>query len=131
MRMLVVEDDPLIREMVVEHLQEQGFDVRKAADGKEALSWCKRRKADALVTDVVLPGGIDGWQIAELAAGCLGYVPSCKAENRLSANHRSKCSSIQSRRFFTQRSSPPPPPTSSASAPVTMTAEEVRTLIDA
>ena len=37
----------------------------QAADGKEALSWCKRREADVLVTDVVLPGGIDGWQIAK------------------------------------------------------------------
>ena len=56
--MLVVEDDPLIREMVVEHLQEQGFEVLQAADGKEALPWCKRREADVPVTDVVLPGGI-------------------------------------------------------------------------
>ena len=65
MRVLVVEDDPLIREMVVEGLEEEGFEVLQAADGKEALSWCKRREADVLVTDVVLPGGTDGWQIAE------------------------------------------------------------------
>ena len=65
MRVLVVEDDPLIREMVVEGLEEEGFEVLQAADGKEALSWCKRREADVLVTDVVLPGGIDGWQIAK------------------------------------------------------------------
>ena len=65
MRVLVVEDDSLIREMLVESLRDEGFDVIQAADGSEAMSWCKRREADVLVTDVVLPGGADGWQIAE------------------------------------------------------------------
>lgn len=65
MRVLVVEDDPLIRDMVVDALQDEGFEVLQAADGPEALSWCRQRAADVLVTDVVLPGGIDGWQIAE------------------------------------------------------------------
>jgi DNA-binding response OmpR family regulator len=62
---LVVEDDPLIREFVVEALREEGFDVVHAADGEEALEWCRRRFADVLVTDVRLPGEVDGWQIAE------------------------------------------------------------------
>jgi DNA-binding response OmpR family regulator len=64
-RVLVVEDDPLIRDMVVDALQDEGFEVLQAADGREALSWCRQRAADVLVTDVVLPGGINGWQIAE------------------------------------------------------------------
>ena len=65
MRVLVVEDDPLIREFVVEALREEGFDVVQAADAEEALEWCRRRFADVLVTDVRLPGTVDGWQIAE------------------------------------------------------------------
>ena len=36
-----------------------------ASTGEEALDWCKRHVADVLVTDVKLPGNIDGWQIAE------------------------------------------------------------------
>jgi DNA-binding response OmpR family regulator len=64
-RVLVVEDDLLIHDMVVDALQDEGFEVLQAADGREALSWCRQRAADVLVTDVVLPGGIDGWQIAE------------------------------------------------------------------
>ena len=63
MRILVVEDDVLIREFVVEALREEGLDVIHARNGEEALQWCK--VADVLVTDVKLPGGIDGWQIAE------------------------------------------------------------------
>jgi DNA-binding response OmpR family regulator len=63
-RILVVEDDPLIREFVVEALREEGFDVIHAADGEHALAWYGRQAADVLVTDVKLPGKVDGWQIA-------------------------------------------------------------------
>ena len=65
MRVLVVADDPLIREFVVEAVRKEGFEVVHAADGEEALKWCRRRFADVLVTDVRLPGKIDGWRIAE------------------------------------------------------------------
>ncbi|MGY8637045.1 response regulator [Bradyrhizobium sp. 14AA] len=65
MRVLVVEDDPLVREFVVETLREAGYEVIHASTGEEALAWCKRQVADVLVTDVRLPGTIDGWQIAE------------------------------------------------------------------
>jgi CheY-like chemotaxis protein len=64
-RILVVEDDPLIREFVVEALREEGYEVIHAANGEEALAWCGKRVADVLVTDVRLPGPVDGWQIAE------------------------------------------------------------------
>jgi len=64
-RILVVEDDALIRESVVEALREEGYVVIHAANGEEALAWCGRQAADVLITDVKLPGDIDGWQIAE------------------------------------------------------------------
>ena len=56
MRILLVEDDPLVREIVVEALQDEGFHVIEASDGEEALAWCKQRVADVLVTDIRLPG---------------------------------------------------------------------------
>jgi len=64
-RILLVEDDPLIREFVVEALREEGYHVVHAANGEEALAWCGRRVVDLLITDVKLPGSVDGWQIAE------------------------------------------------------------------
>jgi CheY-like chemotaxis protein len=64
-RVLVVEDDHLIREFVVEALREAGYDVIHASTGEEALAWCKRQAADVLFTDIRLPGKVDGWQIAE------------------------------------------------------------------
>lgn len=65
MSILLIEDDPLIREFVVEALREAGYHVIHASSGEEALAWCNRRVADVLVTDVRLPGQLDGWQIAE------------------------------------------------------------------
>ncbi len=65
MRILVVEDDPLIREFLVDTLREEGHHVIHAADGEEALAWCRRRVAEVLVTDIRLPGTVDGWEIAE------------------------------------------------------------------
>jgi CheY-like chemotaxis protein len=49
----------------VEALREEGYDVIHAANGEEALAWCGRRIADVLITDVMLPGRVDRWQIAE------------------------------------------------------------------
>jgi CheY-like chemotaxis protein len=54
-----------MREFVVEALREEGHHVIHTADGEEALEWCRRRAADVLITDVKLPGQVDGWQIAE------------------------------------------------------------------
>jgi DNA-binding NtrC family response regulator len=64
-RILLVEDDPLVRELVVEALREEGHEVTHAANGEQALVWCKRQIADVLITDIRLPGEVDGWQIAE------------------------------------------------------------------
>jgi CheY-like chemotaxis protein len=55
-QILFVEDDPLIREFVVEALHDEGFHVIQAGDGEEALAWCMQRVADVLVTDIQLPG---------------------------------------------------------------------------
>src|SRR5690348_16312205 len=65
LRVLVVEDEMLIREMVVEALTDAGFEVLEAVNGEEALSFCDQGAPDVLVTNVCLPGRIDGWEITE------------------------------------------------------------------
>jgi CheY-like chemotaxis protein len=64
-RVLVVEDDALVREMAVEALHDAGFDVMEAEDGRAALEMCGSTDLDALVTDIRLPGPISGWDVAE------------------------------------------------------------------
>jgi CheY-like chemotaxis protein len=53
------------REFVPEALRDEGFQVIHASSGEEALAWCRQQVADVLVTDIRLPGPIDGWQVAE------------------------------------------------------------------
>jgi len=64
-KVLVVEDEYLVREVAVGALQDAGFHVLGAADGEEALAHCKDDVPDLLFTDIRLPGEVDGWQIAQ------------------------------------------------------------------
>jgi CheY-like chemotaxis protein len=65
LKVLVVEDDGLVRAMATEALLDAGFAVLEATTGEEALNYCRQRIADVLFTDIRLPGAIDGWEIAE------------------------------------------------------------------
>ena len=64
---LVVEDEPVIRDLVVEVLQELGYRALEAADGLAGLKVLQsRERVDLLVTDVGLPG-LNGRQLADHA----------------------------------------------------------------
>jgi DNA-binding response OmpR family regulator len=56
---LVVDDEPQVREIVATYLEREGFTVRTAADGTEALAELARKRADLVVLDLMLPG-VDG-----------------------------------------------------------------------
>lgn len=65
---LVVEDDPDVRQIVMESLTELGPTIIEAKDGKTALSQIDEHpEIDVLFTDVVLPGGMSGYDIADVA----------------------------------------------------------------
>ena len=53
---LVVEDSPSELELISHFLNESGYKVIKATDGKEALEKLESEKPDAIITDVVMPG---------------------------------------------------------------------------
>jgi signal transduction histidine kinase/DNA-binding response OmpR family regulator len=66
--LLVVEDDDQVRELTVEMLQGLGYRVVVAPNAKAALALLKGKKMfGALVTDVVMPGGMSGIQLAKTA----------------------------------------------------------------
>lgn len=67
-RILVVEDDALVREHVVHLLQELGYRVSVAESGAQALEQLAvTPDIDLLFTDVVMPGGMSGRQLADEA----------------------------------------------------------------
>ena len=74
---LVVEDEPLLREMAHLILQDCGYKVLEAGSGAEALQVWERNPGaiDLIVTDIVMPGGMTG---RELAAKLLDQHPRTK-----------------------------------------------------
>ncbi len=59
---LVVDDDPTVREVVVSYLRAGGHRVREAADGETALTEVVEARPDIVVLDLMLPG-IDGLEV--------------------------------------------------------------------
>lgn len=63
---LVVDDDPLVRMVAVEILEELGYHVLEAGDGPAAMRIMNSAQPiDLLITDVGLPGGMNGRQLAD------------------------------------------------------------------
>ena len=62
--MLVAEDDPAIRELILHHLQRENFDALAVTDGQAALR-AARELADVVILDVGLPA-IDGFEVARM-----------------------------------------------------------------
>ncbi|KAF0846816.1 response regulator transcription factor [Nocardia caishijiensis] len=61
-RILVVDDEPMIVELLSTSLRFQGFEVATAADGAAALDATRKFRPDALVVDVMMPG-MDGFTL--------------------------------------------------------------------
>ncbi len=64
---LLVEDNDMVRDFAQTVLEVKGYKVLVASQGSEAIDLCRRYQGiiDLLVTDVVMPGGISGRQLAE------------------------------------------------------------------
>jgi two-component system cell cycle sensor histidine kinase/response regulator CckA len=64
-RILIVEDDPLNRQMLQCCLEDQGYEVGVALTGDEALELAARNPPDVVLLDVVMPG-LDGYEVCRL-----------------------------------------------------------------
>ena len=63
-RVLVVDDDPHVREILDRFLSQRGFDVQTAADGEEALRSMPTYQPDVVLLDIWMPN-VDGIQALE------------------------------------------------------------------
>ena len=60
MRLLVVDDEARIRELVAKYARHEGHQVKEAADGETAVALCRSEPFDMIVLDVMMPG-MDGF----------------------------------------------------------------------
>ncbi|GAA4880668.1 response regulator transcription factor [Kitasatospora terrestris] len=67
-RILVVDDDPTVAEVVAGYLTRAGHRVERAADGRQALALADAHRPDLLVLDLMLPG-IDGLEVLRRLRG--------------------------------------------------------------
>lgn len=64
MHVLVIEDDPMICDMLSMVLEMEGFSIDVAIDGEQGLELARRGRPDVILLDVMLPA-VNGWAVAE------------------------------------------------------------------
>ena len=67
MSILVADDDPVIRKLFDSRLRKEGYEVTVASDGAEAARLLDRQHFDVVITDLVMPGGIGGIELLNIA----------------------------------------------------------------
>ncbi|MFP3670315.1 response regulator, partial [Priestia sp. SIMBA_032] len=71
---VLVEDDPTVRDVVVDYLGSAGFEVRPYADGRTALVAVRSSLPDVLVVDRMLPG-LSGDELCRAARSIAPALP--------------------------------------------------------
>lgn len=71
---LVIDDDHIVRNLIVECLQSLGYQVRQAADGESGLRLLKERAPDLLMVDFIMPG-LNGAEVIERVRADLPDLP--------------------------------------------------------
>lgn len=74
MKIIVVDDEPIIADTLVDILKGEGHDAFAVSNGAAAIKWAEMLRPDAIVSDVVMPGinGID------TAKAIMKFLPGCR-----------------------------------------------------
>jgi excisionase family DNA binding protein len=72
--LLVVDDDPRLREYMRVNLEIEGYSVREAESAEQALEAIANQAPDLVLLDVVMPG-VDGWQMLQRLQEKYGSIP--------------------------------------------------------
>jgi len=64
LKIVVVDDEAHIRELIRLYLEDEGFEIIEKANGAEALEYTEHHKVDLAIIDIMMPK-MDGWQLCE------------------------------------------------------------------
>lgn len=67
LKILIVDDDPVTRSLLSKRLTKDEYEVETAEDGVEAVRMISRNFYDVVLTDLMMPGGVDGIGVLETA----------------------------------------------------------------
>jgi len=73
-RLLIVEDEESLRELYAEELEDNGYDVTKASNGKEGIDLVKKEKFDLVIMDIRMPE-MDGIEALGKIISMDGKIP--------------------------------------------------------
>lgn len=62
---MIIDDDPVIRELLYFNLSARGYEVISCANGQKALEIFAQEKPDLILLDVMMPG-MDGWEVLKI-----------------------------------------------------------------
>jgi len=95
---LVVDDDPRLREFMRVNLEMEGYSVREAASADEALEALEDQAPELVLLDVVMPG-VDGWQMLQRMQERHGSIPVIMFSGQVDANSASEAEERGARGF--------------------------------
>jgi DNA-binding NtrC family response regulator len=72
---LIVEDELLIRMLLADTLADKGYEVIEAGNVLEAIAVLGHRKVDAVITDIDMPGGLGGLDLARMISSSYRSLP--------------------------------------------------------
>ena len=82
-RILVVEDEPLVRAYVADVLRDQGYDAVEAENADAALELLKSDEFNLIVTDIEMPGTLNGIELAWASEARNPHLPVVVMSGRM------------------------------------------------
>jgi DNA-binding NtrC family response regulator len=65
LKILVVDDDPVTRSLLQKRLTKENYEIELAENGVEAIEMVAKQHFDTVLTDLMMPGGVDGIEVLE------------------------------------------------------------------
>lgn len=98
-RILIAEDEPLLRQLIVIELRDNGFDVIEAQNGEEALQLLETERPDLILLDLLMPKA-DGYTVLARLQEKRLNIPVIVLSNLDSLSDQKRCAELGAKDFL-------------------------------
>ncbi|MRN54678.1 response regulator transcription factor [Paenibacillus monticola] len=88
-KILIADDDALIRELITLFLRKEGFEILEASDGAEALAIVENSQVDLVILDIMMPQ-LDGWELCREIRSVDSNIPLLMVTAKGESGHKVK-----------------------------------------